>query len=149
MSHTKRMVVGGVDTHSATHHAAIVDEQGRLLGDAEFPATPNGYAQLLSFMQALGRLDRVGVEGTGAYGAGLARHLHERGVVVLEVPRPDRRLRRQRGKSDPIDAEAAARAALAGDTAGTPKLATGPIEAIRISPDVGAWARNWSSTGNP
>ena len=132
MSHTKRTVVGGVDTHSATHHAAIVDEQGRLLGDAEFPATPNGYAQLLSFMQALGRLDRVGVEGTGAYGAGLARHLHERGVVVLEVPRPDRRLRRQGGKSDPIDAEAAARAALAGDTAGTPKLATGPIEAIRM-----------------
>ncbi len=72
MSHTKRMVVGGVDTHSATHHAAIVDEQGRLLGDAEFPATPNGYAKLLSWMQALGRLDRVGVEGTGAYGAGLA-----------------------------------------------------------------------------
>ena len=69
---------------------------------------------------------------TGAYGAGLARYLHEQHVTVLEVPRPDRRLRRQRGKSDPIDAEAAARTVLAGNASGAPKLATGPIEAIRM-----------------
>jgi transposase len=83
-------------------------------------------------MRRQGRLSRVGVEGSGAYGAGLARYLHEQDVEVLEVPRPDRRLRRQRGKSDPIDAEAAARSVLAGNASGAPKLATGAIEAIRM-----------------
>ena len=79
-----------------------------------------------------GKLSQVGVEGTGAYGAGLARYLHDQGIEVLEVPRPDRRIRRQRGKSDPIDAEAAARTVLAGTASGAPKLADGPIEAIRM-----------------
>ena len=79
-----------------------------------------------------GKLGQVGVEGTGAYGAGLARYLHDQGIDVLEVPRPDRRIRRQRGKSDPIDAEAAARTVLAGKASGAPKLADGPIEAIRM-----------------
>ena len=79
-----------------------------------------------------GNLSQVGVEGTGAYGAGLARYLHQQSIEVLEVPRPDRRLRRQRGKSDPIDAEAAARTVLAGTASGAPKLADGPIEAIRM-----------------
>jgi transposase len=83
-------------------------------------------------MRRHGRLDQVGVEGTGAYGAGLARHLHDHGVTVLEVPRPDRRLRRAHGKSDPLDAEAAARTVLAGKASGAPKLATGPIEAMRM-----------------
>src|SRR6185436_940454 len=87
---------------------------------------------MLTWMRSKGRLSQVGVEGTGAYGAGLARYLHEQNVEVLEVPRPDRRLRRQRGKSDPIDAEAAARTVLAGKASGAPKLATGPIEAIRM-----------------
>ena len=71
------------------------------------------------------------MEGTGAYRAGLARHLHEQGIKVSEVPRPDRRLR-QRGKSDPIDAEAAARTVLGRSSQRSPKLATGPIEAIRM-----------------
>jgi transposase len=87
---------------------------------------------MLTWMRSNGKLCQVGVEGTGAYGAGLARHLHNEGVEVLEVPRPDRRLRRQRGKSDPIDAEAAARTVLAGRASGAPKLADGPIEAIRM-----------------
>lgn len=125
-------IIGGVDTHTATHHAAVIDFHGRLLGDAEFPATSAGYAEMLTWMRRKGNPRRVGVEGTGAYGAGLARYLHEQNVEVLEVPRPDRRLRRQRGKSDPIDAEAAARTVLAGKASGAPKLADGPIEAIRM-----------------
>ena len=125
-------IIGGVDTHSATHHAAVIDSHGRLLDDSEFPASPTGYAAMLTWMRSKGNLSQVGVEGTGAYGAGLARYLHEQKVEVLEVPRPDRRLRRQRGKSDPIDAEAAARTVLAGKATGAPKLADGPIEAIRM-----------------
>lgn len=126
------MIIGGVDTHTATHHAAVIDSRGRLLANAQFAATARGYAALLAWMRTHGKLGSVGVEGTGAYGAGLARYLHEQGVTVLEVPRPDRRLRRQRGKSDPIDAEAAARTVLSGKASGAPKLATGPIEAIRM-----------------
>jgi transposase len=125
-------IIGGVDTHSATHHAAVIDSHGRLLDDAEFPATLAGYAAMLTWMRSKGRLGQVGVEGTGAYGAGLTRYLHEQNVEVLEVPRPDRRIRRQRGKSDPIDAEAAARTVLAGKASGAPKLADGPIEAVRV-----------------
>lgn len=132
MPKRERDIIGGVDTHTATHHAALIDLNARLLADAQFPATPAGYAAMLGWMRRRGRIDKVGVEGTGAYGTGLARYLHEQGVNVLEVPRPDRRLRRQRGKSDPIDAEAAARTALTGKNSGPPKLATGPIEAIRM-----------------
>lgn len=132
MSRSRRAIIGGVDTHAATHHAAVMDMNGRLLADAQFPATPAGYSSLLTWMRGKGDLQQVGVEGTGAYGAGLARHLHASGVTVLEVPRPDRRLRRQHGKSDPIDAEAAARTVLAGNASGAPKLATGAIEAIRM-----------------
>ncbi len=126
-----RAVIGGVDTHAATHHAVVVDLRGVLQGSQEFTATAVGYNELLVWLRSHGRIDRVGVEGTGAYGAGLARHLHNKGVSVVEVPRPDRRLRRQKGKSDPIDAEAAARAVLAGTATVQPKLANGSIEAIR------------------
>lgn len=125
------IVIGGVDTHAATHHAAVIDHHGRMLGSEEFPATPSGYTALLAWMRSLGRPDKIGVEGTGAYGAGLARYLHQQQVTVIEVPRPDRRLRRHAGKSDPIDAEAAARAVLAGTATVQPKLGDGPIEAIR------------------
>jgi transposase len=132
MARSKRSIIGGVDTHEATHHAAVIDLSGRLIADAQFPATPAGYALMLTWMHGQGKLGQVGVEGTGAYGAGLARYLHDRGIDVLEVPRPDRRTRRQRGKSDPIDAETAARTVLAGRASGAPKLADGPIEAIRM-----------------
>jgi transposase len=131
MAASKRPVIGGVDTHRDTHHAAVLDEVGGLLGDAEFPATPEGYRALLAWMRGHGRLRLVGVEGTGSYGAGLTRHLHSRKVAVVEVDRPDRAGRRQHGKSDPIDAIAAARAALAGTATATPKTRTGPVEAIR------------------
>jgi transposase len=131
MTSTERDVFGGVDTHGKTHHAAAIDGAGRLLGDAEFPATAAGYRVLLAWLTAFGRLVKVGVEGTGTYGAGLARYLAEQDLEVLEVDRPDRKTRRRQGKSDPIDAIAAARAVLAGTATGAPKTRTGPVEAIR------------------
>jgi transposase len=124
-------VIGGVDTHRDLHVAAAIDPVGRVLGHRSFPATPAGYRALLAWLRCLGRLQRVGVEGTGAYGAGLLRHLRQACVIVVEVDRPDRRTRRSKGKSDPIDAEAAARAALAGTATGTPKGGNGRVEAIR------------------
>lgn len=124
-------VAGGVDTHQDTHTAAVIDTVGRVLGTEQFPATPAGYATLLAWMGSFGRLVRVGVEGTGVYGAGLARLLHDRGVQVVEVDRPDRKARRFQGKSDPIDAIAAAKAALAGTRTGAPKRRDGRIEALR------------------
>jgi transposase len=127
-----RIVIGGVDTHGRTHHAAVLDTQGRLLGDREFPADHSGYRQLLSWLGRHGQVEVVGVEGTGSYGPGLTRYLLDQRVRVVEVDRPDRRTRRQRGKSDPIDAEAAARAVLAGTATAVPKRRDGIVEAIRV-----------------
>jgi transposase len=126
-----RIVIGGVDTHGRIHHAAVIDQQGRLLGDRQFPADRAGYRQLLSWLHRHGQLGAVGVEGTGSYGAGLTQVLLDQGVRVVEVDRPDRRTRRQRGKSDPIDAEAAARAVLAGTATAVPKRRDGIVESIR------------------
>ena len=127
-----RPVIAGVDTHQDVHQAAAVDELGRLLGCRQFPADGAGYAQLLDWLRGLGEVRLIGVEGTGVYGAGLTRFLQSQGVVVIEVDRPDRADRRRRGKSDPVDAEAAARAALSGRASGTPKDRTGIVEAIRV-----------------
>lgn len=124
-------VAGGVDTHQDTHTAAVIDLVGRVLGTEQFPATPAGYAALLGWMRHFGRLVRVGVEGTGVYGAGLARLLRDERVEVVEVDRPDRKARRFQGKSDLIDAIAAAKAALSGERTGTPKQRDGHIEALR------------------
>jgi transposase len=126
-----RIVIGGVDTHGRTHHAAVIDEHGRLLGDREFPANLSGYQQLLGWLRRHGQLRAVGVEGTSSYGAGLTQVLVDQQVTVVEVSRPDRRARRQRGKSDPIDAEAAARAVLAGTATATPKRRDGIVAAIQ------------------
>jgi transposase len=104
-------VIGGVDTHADTHTAAVVDELGRMLGYRQFPTTLAGYRALLKWVSEFGPVRAIGVEGTGSYGVGLARYLRVQGVQVVEVFRPNRRMRRQRGKSDPIDAEAAARGA--------------------------------------
>jgi transposase len=86
-----RVVIGGVDTHGRAHHAAVIDQQGRLLGDREFPADSAGYRQLLGWLRRHGNPDTVGVEGTGSYGAGLTRYLLDQHVAVVEVVRPDRR----------------------------------------------------------
>ena len=125
-------VVGGVDTHRDDHVAATIDSTGRLLGVASFPASGAGYSDLLDWLRSWGDLDSVGIEGTGSYGAGLARHLAAGGVTVVEVIRPNRQARRRRGKSDPADAEAAARAVLSGEATVRPKSADGPVEAIRL-----------------
>lgn len=132
MTHSAGPITGGVDTHGQVHvAAAICSVTHRLLGVASFPVTVAGYVQLLGWLAGFGEVERVGVEGTGAYGAGLARFLTAEGIKVVEVDRPDRSERRRRGKSDPIDAEAAARAVLAGRASGTPKTRDGLVEAIR------------------
>src|SRR5215831_653551 len=108
-------VILGVDTHESEHVAALINELGQLLETRSFAATVRGYRQLLSWAREHGRLVGAGVEGTGSFGAGLARFLSEQGVAVVEVTRPSRRSRRHLGKSDTADAEAAARMVLAGE----------------------------------
>jgi len=122
----------GIDTHRDTHVAAVLDHQGRLLATESFPTTSAGHRQLERWANSLGTIDIVGVEGTGAWGAGIARHLTGHGYRVVEVDRPNRQTRRKHGKSDTVDAEAAARSVQAGTATGTPKAGTGSIEAIRV-----------------
>ena len=129
---TRARVFGGVDTHKDVHVAAALDELGRLLGTGSFPTTAAGYRQLWQWLRSYGEVVAVGVEGTGSWGAGLARHLTAAGVDVREVMRPNRQHRRRYGKSDEADAIGAARAVLAGEAVGTPKSQTGQVEAIRL-----------------
>ena len=117
-----------MDTHADTHVAAALDGIGGLLGVQEFAATPTGYARLLGWLQSFGTVGLVGIEGTGSYGAGLARHIAAARIRVVEVDRPDRR---RHGKSDPLNAVSAARAALSGRASGAPRGRDGQIEAIR------------------
>jgi transposase len=124
-------VTGGVDTHLDAHVAAALDERGGLLGVESFPTTASGYRDLLAWLRAFGPIERVGVEGTGSYGAELARRLEAADVAVVEVNRPDRQARRRQGKSDPFDAISAARAAQSGSAQGRSKGRDGDIEAIR------------------
>jgi transposase len=129
---TCTLVTGGVDTHQDTHTAVALDQTGRLLGHRQFPATAPGYASLLAWLRGFGLLVAAGIEGTGAYGAGLAAVLQAAGIELVEVDRPDRRTRRRQGKSDPVDAEAAARAAQARRaTTGTPKTRGRRVDALR------------------
>jgi transposase len=107
-------VIGGVDTHADTIHVALIDDLGRPLGDREFATTPAGYRAALAFLIGFGKLLVVGIEGTSSYGTGLTRAVQAAGIEAREVSRPDRAVRRRRGKSDPLDAYEAARAVLAG-----------------------------------
>lgn len=132
MVEPQRTVYGGVDTHKDFHVAAVVDEAGRILGTETFATTASGYGALVRWLRRHGDVVRVGIEGTGAYGAGLCRHVAVEGIEVVEVNRPNRQMRRRRGKSDTVDAEAAARAALNGDASGAPKDSTGIVESIRV-----------------
>ena len=130
MGEDGRVVFGGVDTHRDTHVAAVVDGAGRVLGTAPFGADRVGYEQLEDWLRLQGRVSRVGVEGTGSYGTGLARYLTAAGVEVVEV---NRQLRRQRGgKTDSVDAEATARAAASGQATAVPKSGDGPVECLRM-----------------
>jgi transposase len=126
-------VILGVDTHLDVHVAVAVDHLGRRLGESSVPTTTRGYERLLCWAQDFGPVRCAGIEGTSSYGAGLARHFKAQGIEVLEVERPKRRLRssRRRVKSDPSDAESAARAVLAGETSGVPKSGDGLVEMIR------------------
>jgi len=126
------IVIGGVDAHLDTNMAAALNGIGGELGVKEFPTTAAGYQALLAWLGAFGRVDRVGVEGSGSYGAGLARFLGDAGVTVVEVDCPNRQNRRRRGKNDPIDALSAARATLSGDASGLVKARNGTVEAIRV-----------------
>lgn len=121
-----------MDTHADTHTAAVLDASARLLAHATFPATGAGYGQLWTWLTGFGPITRVGVEGTGAYGLGLTRYLRAVGVQVVEVDRSDRKARRFAGKADPLDAEAAARAVLAGVRTGAPKDRDSQVEALRV-----------------
>jgi transposase len=127
----QKRVVAGVDAHTDEHHVAVLDLQGRLLGVAAFPTSAAGYARLIGWLRACGEIDRVGVESTGAYAAGLARALIAAGIDVVEVNQPHPHARQRLGKSDPIDAELAARAALSGTATAVPKQTSGIVEAIR------------------
>src|SRR5437762_2667611 len=124
-------ITGGVDTHADVHVAAALDPIGGLLGVQEFPVSPAGYARLLGWLGGFGTVCLVGIEGTGSYGAGLARHIAAAGIRVVEVDRSDRQDRRRRGKPDPLDAVSAARAALSGRASGAPRGRDGAVEAIR------------------
>ena len=128
---TARLVTGGVDTHLDVHVAAALDAIGGLLGVAEFPTTSAGQDELLGWLGGFGPVVRVGVEGTGSYGASLARLLRASSVEVVEVDRPNRQARRRQGKSDTLDAIQAARAAQADDHLGAAKTRDGNVEAIR------------------
>lgn len=122
----------GIDTHADINVAAAIDQVGRQLGHATFDTTPAGHRQLEVWACSLGEVDVVGIEGTGVYGVGICAHLRASGRRVVEVDRPDRKSRRFEGKSDPIDAYAAARAALSGRATGTPKTRNGNVEMIRV-----------------
>ena len=126
-----RAITGGVDTHAGMHVAAALDPLGGLLGVREFPADLAGYARLVQWLGGFGTVCLIGIEGTGSYGAGLARHIAAAGIRVVEVDRADRQDRRRKGKSDPLDAVSAARAAQSGRAAGAPKGRDGQVEAIR------------------
>lgn len=124
-------VTGGVDTHLDTHVAAALDGIGGLLGVESFEAGRSGEDKLISWLCSLGSVVRVGVEGTGSYGAGLSRRLAAAGIEVVEVDRPNRQVRRRQGKTDPLDAIEAARAAQGGRAFGVAKSRDGAVEAIR------------------
>ena len=125
-------LVVGVDTHQDEHVAVAIDRQGVRLGELHTVATTHGYEELERWSRGLGEIHAFGIEGTGSYGAGVARFLTSRGHTVVEVNRPDRSTRYRRGKSDPTDAEMAARAVLAGVADATPKSGEGEVEMIRM-----------------
>ena len=128
----RTLITGGVDTHLNFHVAAAIDANGGTLGIETFPVGRRHYADLSRWLESFGELDKVGVEGTGSYGAGLARHLRHSGISVVEVDRPNRQMPNRQGKSDHVDAIAAARAALSGSATGLPKGRDGNVEAIRV-----------------
>ena len=130
-SQDPRTVIG-VDTHKDVHVVVALTPTGRMLGASSFPTTIAGYGSLLAWARGFGPDIIAGIEGTGSWGAGLMRFLTRQQITVIEVNRPDRSMRRRRGKTDTVDAEAAARAVISGQASVTPKSADGPVEAMRF-----------------
>ncbi len=126
-----RKVIVGVDTHKHVHVAVAIDSWGIRLRDEAFVADSGGYQALITWAETHGRIEAFGIEGTGSYGAGLARAVRRAGHRVVEVNRGDWRTRRAAGKSDTIDAEVAARSVLAGQSTAIPKTADGAVEMMR------------------
>ena len=131
-SHRAAEVIIGIDTHKDQHVAVAIDGRGVRLGERHVPAATAGYEELERWSHSLGDIGAFGIEGTGSYGAGVARFMTGRGYTVIEVNRPDRSVRHRKGKSDPVDAEMAARAVLADVADGTPKSGEGEVEMIRM-----------------
>ena len=131
VAETPGVNVGGVDTHKETHVAAVLGPLGQVMGTATFPSSPRGHRQLLSWVRSFGPIERIGVEGTGSWGKGLARVLVDE-LEVIEVTRPNRQLRRKHGKSDVTDAIAAAVAVLNGTATAVSKTGDGPAESLRM-----------------
>jgi len=128
---TARTVIIGVDTHKHVHVAVAIGIDGTRLEDRSASADSGGYTELIDWATSLGRVEAFGIEGTGSYGAGLTSAVRRRGFRVIEVNRGDRRSRRANGKSDTLDAEAAARSVLSGQATAVPKTADGHSEMIR------------------
>ena len=129
---TSRVVIGGIDTHKELHVAAVIDTGEAVLATRSFSTTRAGYRALIRWMRSFGDIARIGVEGTGSYGAGITRHLADAGIEVLEVDRPDRSDRRRKGKDDDLDAISAARAGLRRQRTSTPKSKDGAVESLRV-----------------
>jgi transposase len=130
MTHPPQLVLG-IDTHKDVHVAVVLDRLGRYLAAASFGTTDAANTELVAWTQSYGQVTTAGVEGTGSYGYRLAQHLTDQGINVVEVNRPDRARRRRKGKTDPVDAEAAARAVLAGDAHAVPKDRNGAVGELR------------------
>ena len=128
-----REIIIGIDTHKDTHAAVALNALGVRLGATIVPVNRVGYRWIDAWARSFGTVTAFGIEGTGSYGAGLARALREAGHHVLEVNRPDRSTRRRNGKTDMLDAEAAARAVLSGQALAEPKTGTSTVEMIRLS----------------
>ena len=140
-----RRISVGVDTHKYVHVAVALDQLGARLGEITISVDRTGYEQLERWAHQHGEKIRFGIEGTGSYGAGLASFLRRRGHHVVEVNRPERRIRHLHGKDDSLDAEAAARAVLAGTATAAPKSADSTVEMIRqvkIAKDTAVKARS-------
>ncbi|WP_427017056.1 IS110 family transposase (plasmid) [Pseudarthrobacter sp. P1] len=132
MTNEDMKVIAGVDTHADTHHVALITEYGKHLADRKFLAAGSGYREIAEYITQYGPVTAVGVEGTGSYGAELARVLAKDGFIVKEVNRPNRAHRRLHGKSDPLDAYQAAESVLADRGVSTPKTRDGYVEALRV-----------------
>lgn len=125
-------VILGVDTHLDIHVGAVISQAVRLLGTLIIQKNQAGYLELLDWARFFWVHERAGIEGTGTYGAVLTRYLIKNGIYVVEVNRPNRSKRRLEGKSDPLDAENAARTVLSGSSRAIPKMQSGACEALPI-----------------